>query len=109
MRIWKITILCVLALLLAPRPSEAQRNEGKRVSVAIQNSRYSPAKVSCKRGDTVVWTNNDDKDHTVVAADGSFSGSLKPGKSYSYTFRKAGDYTYACRLHPRMKGSVSVD
>ena len=81
----------------------------KEHQVSIQNIKYEPKEIKVKKGDTVVWTNNDDKDHTVVSDDGSFSGSLKPGKSYSYTFRKAGNYSYSCRLHPRMKGSVSVD
>src|SRR3954471_2097110 len=104
---WKCMTVCVLVVGLVTGAVSAQKKEGRTVTVSIKNSRFTPARVSVKKGDTVVWTNNDDRDHTVVADDGSFSsGTIKPDKSYQYTFRKAGTFGYACKLHPRMKGSV---
>ena len=47
---------------------------------------FTPASINVKVGDTVVWTNNDDRDHTVVADDGSFkSGNLGRGAIISHS------------------------
>ncbi len=88
----------------------AAEKKGARVEVSIKNLKFAPASVTIKAGDTVVWTNNDDSDHTVEADDGSFkSTNLKSGGDpYERQFTKAGTYTYHCSLHPRMKGKVIV-
>jgi plastocyanin len=79
------------------------------VHVNIKGMKYDPASVTIKAGDTVTWTNGDQRDHTVVASDGSFSsGNIGPGATYSFAFSKAGKFEYACSLHPRMKGVVEV-
>ena len=36
------------------------------------------------------------------------SATLKPGESYSFTFKAAGKYPYHDGLHPALKGSVTV-
>jgi plastocyanin len=65
--------------------------------------------VHAKVGDTVVWTNADDQDHTVIAGDGSFnSGNIGSGRSFEHKFTRAGTFGYYCKYHPRMKGSVIV-
>jgi plastocyanin len=97
-----LAMLCMTPFVLAAAKQQAQ-------AVTIDNMQFSPSMVSIKIGDTVTWTNNDDRDHTVVAADGSFkSENLRPGASYSYQFTKSGKFAYACSYHPRMKGMVSV-
>jgi plastocyanin len=70
---------------------------------------FNPEKLDIKVGDTVEWTNNDDRDHNVTAKDGSFKcDNLSHGESYKYTFKKAGKFPYSCSLHPRMKGQITV-
>ena len=60
-------------------------------------------------GTTVVWTNEDEDPHTVTASDRSFhSAALDTGGKFSFTFTKAGDYSYFCSLHPQMTGKVIV-
>jgi len=82
---------------------------GKRQGVSIEDMKYSPATLRIAKGDTVVWTNNDDRDHTVVADDGAFdSGTIARGESFKHKFDRSGKYPYACELHPRMKGSIVV-
>jgi plastocyanin len=79
------------------------------VTVTIQGTAYSPVSAKIHVGDTIVWTNADDQDYTVVAADGSFSsGNIGSGKTFSHEFPKAGTFSYFCKYHPRMKGSVVV-
>jgi plastocyanin len=79
----------------------------KATTVLIKNLTYLPDTVTIKPGETVTWVNNDDRDHTVHGP-GFNSGNIKPGKTWSYTFPKAGEYPYGCAYHPRMRGTVSV-
>ncbi|HEY7087390.1 MAG TPA: cupredoxin family copper-binding protein [Tepidisphaeraceae bacterium] len=93
-------------LLIAPILIGAK---SKSASITIDDMQFSPSSVDIKVGDTVTWTNNDDRDHTVVSRDGSFkSENLRPGSSYTYQFNKAGRFEYSCSYHPRMKGMVNV-
>jgi hypothetical protein len=61
------------------------------------------------QGDTVHWTNDSVRVHTVTADDGSFdSGRLASGEGYSRTFATLGDAPYHCVIHPFITGDVSV-
>ena len=78
-------------------------------SVTISDFKFAPRRISVKVGDTVSWTNRGDQPHTATANDGSFdTGTLSKGRSGSYTFTKAGTFTYICTPHPFMKGTVTV-
>ncbi len=95
----------VMAMLLIAGAAVANR----QVGVSIKNLRYDPDTITIHVGDMVIWSNDDDRDHTVEAEDGSFSsGNLSAGKTFSHTFAKAGKYPYGCTYHPRMKGVVVV-
>ena len=81
----------------------------KQARVSINEMKFNPPSLDIKPGDTVRWTNDDDRDHTVSASDGSFkSGNLRSGDTFEHTFQKAGKFSYACSYHPRMKGTVNV-
>ena len=78
--------------------------------VAIKDVSYSPREIKIKKGDTVTWTNADERDHTVTADDGSFkSGKLSDGETFKQKFEKPGRYKYHCDYHPRMKATVVVE
>jgi amicyanin len=80
--------------------------------VDISNFAFSPAAVKVSVGDTVTWTNKDSASHTVTAdnasPDAPASDVLARGQTYSFTFKKAGTYSYHCEEHPYMKGTVIV-
>ena len=58
----------------------------------------------------MTWTNTDDEAHTVNATNKAFhSAALDTDDKYSFTFTKAGDYSYFCSLHPRMTGRIVVN
>ena len=60
-------------------------------------------------GTTVKWVNNDNMVHTVTADDNSYnSGDLAAGATFSHTFSTAGTYTYHCKYHSGMTGTVWV-
>jgi plastocyanin len=105
-----VVILPLLLLVaLVARADSTTQPSGEKRTVSIKGMHYSPEKLEIKVGDTVTWTNLDDRDHTVVASDGSFkSGNLGRGESFSFKFKKPGTYTYACKYHPRMKATIVV-
>ncbi len=78
--------------------------------VEISDFLYDPAAITVKAGDTVTWTNNDQAPHTATADDQSFdTGDLQKGAEGTATFEKAGEFTYYCRFHAFMNGTVVVE
>ena len=99
-RLLACAIVCALAA-----PALAKEHK-----VSIEGVKYSPKELKIKKGDTVVWTNADDRDHTVTADDDSFkSKKIASGDTYERKFAKAGKYKYHCDYHPRMKAVVTVE
>lgn len=79
------------------------------VYVDIHNLKYGMETLEITEGTTVVWTNKDPLQHSVIADGEAFdSGLIDPTKSFSNTFMKAGEYPYHCMPHPFMKGMVVV-
>ncbi len=81
-------------------------------AVNIQNYMFSPMVIKVKVGSTVTWTNQDQVHHTVtadtVSADAPNGPLIGQGEKYSFTFKKAGTYTFHCMPHPYMHGTVVV-
>ncbi len=97
-------ITVALALLLAPAAL------AKEHKVSIKDLKYNPKELKVKKGDTVVWTNADERDHTVTSDDGAFkSPNLADGDRFTQKFDKPGKYKYHCEYHPRMKAIVVVE
>jgi plastocyanin len=80
--------------------------------VAIKGFAFGPTTITVKVGTKVTWTNQDSVVHTVTAdslsSDAPDSATFEQGKSFSFTFTKAGTYNYHCATHPYMKGTVIV-
>lgn len=90
-----------------PTPTTAPTSTGN--SVSIKNFAFSPVSLTVKVGTKVSWTNNDSVTHTVTADKGAFnSGPLTPGSTFSFTFTKAGTYSYHCNIHPSMMATIVV-
>ncbi|MRH89728.1 plastocyanin [Nocardia sp. SYP-A9097] len=78
-------------------------------AVTIGNFAFAPASLTVPVGTTVTWTNRDEEPHNVAAGDGGFhSPNLGAGATYTFTFTKAGTFTYICAIHPFMHGTVVV-
>ena len=100
-----------VATELYQKLADAQATAGKSVAVDIKNYAYNPASLTVSVGDTVTWTNEDTAPHTVTVSDGPEkfnSPTLQQGQTWSYTFTKAGTYSYYCAVHPDMKATVTV-
>ena len=85
------------------------------VNVDIADFAFSPDPLDIAVGTTVTWTNKDSFAHTASATgEASAAGiafdskNLGSGNSYSYTFAKAGTFTYRCAIHNSMTGTVVV-
>jgi plastocyanin len=78
-------------------------------SVSIEYASYKPRQMDVLTGDTVTWTNESARGHTVTAEDGSFdSGRVNVGERFMHSFPAAGAYPYYCRLHPTIRGEVDA-
>jgi plastocyanin len=88
----------------------ATKRTAKTHTITIKNSKYTPASLTIHVGDTIIWKNDDDKDHTVIADDKSFkSENISSGDNYTFAFKKAGTFKYGCKYHPREKGTITVE
>ena len=82
---------------------------GSPAVIHIKNLAYGKGSVTIKAGTTVEWVNDDPLAHTVVATDSTFdSGLIEPGATWRHLFSVPGTYTYSCRPHPFMKGTITV-
>ncbi len=104
-------VIVGLALSAGMTAGEAQpkTNEGGS-QVKIDNFTFAPNTLTVPVGTTVQWVNRDDIPHTVVSEDKSTfkSKALDTDDNFSYTFSKAGTYSYFCSIHPKMTGKVVV-
>jgi plastocyanin len=108
-----------LATLLVPAvlPAAQAKSPTPPVTVAkvaspeirIENFQFTPATVTVPVGTTVNWANNDGTLHTVTSTTKVFSSAgLDDGGVFSYTFTSPGTYSYFCKLHPHMTGTIVV-
>ena len=83
---------------------------GSGDAVEIIEFDYAPQEITVPTGTTVTFTNQDEAPHTATADDSSFdTESLAKGDSAQETFDEPATYTYFCRFHVFMKGSVVVE
>jgi len=103
-----ILLTAGITAAIAPSASAASPAQAETL-VHIANFTFQRPVLPVSRGTTVIWVNDDDVPHTVVARDGSFkSHVLDTGDRFSFTFAKAGQFDYYCSLHPHMNGRVVV-
>jgi plastocyanin len=72
---------------------------------------FSESALEIKKGDTLVFLNDDNVIHNVLSTTPGnvFNlGSIAPGHSTPVTFDKAGELQVLCAIHPSMKMSVKV-
>lgn len=91
-------------------PTHTSRATGLPIThvVVIEGLKYEPDSLTVKRGEWVKWINKDIFPHTVTAPGAFDSRIIAVGGTWKYLARKAGDYHYACTLHPNMKGTLRV-
>lgn len=89
--------------------SAAGNTSAATVQAMIMNFAYDPPTLTINVNDTVIWQNHDNATHSVTFVNGmADSPALANGDSYSFTFTQPGTFTYGCRFHAGMQGSVIV-
>ena len=100
----------IMAMLLLLGSSSVAANDqpsAANAAVKIDNFVFGPQTLTVPVGATVTWTNKDDIPHTAVSTDGVFKSKvMDTDEKFSYTFDKAGTYSYFCSIHPKMTGKV---
>jgi plastocyanin len=118
--------LILLALAIAVVVGIASKSNDKTINttqettanVSISASSFFPNVIDVKPGQPVTWTNTDSNPHWIASdpypKDDALkslnsNGTIGQNETYSYTFEKAGTYTYHDELHPTdLMGTVRV-
>lgn len=95
----------------APRPPTTFEKD-------IKDNDFPQGTFTVQRGDTARWTHRGNAPHSVTANDGSFDSSpqcptvpalcMLSGQTFSYTFDALGEFSYYCKVHSTMTGTVTV-
>jgi plastocyanin len=104
-----LAFLAALPAAAAPPVASAPEGSAPARRVVIENMQFAPATLQVRRGERIVWTNQDLVPHTVTARDGSFdSHAIAPGATWSLAATHAGAVDYACLYHPAMVAHLVV-
>jgi plastocyanin len=70
-------------------------------TVSIDGARFSPADLTVRAGDTIVWVNNDILAHTATSRNGAFDSKvIEPGRRWKFVVKQKGTFAYTCSFHP---------
>jgi LPXTG-motif cell wall-anchored protein len=105
-RTFGIIGIVVLVALFALLPIASAAPLAATQTVEARDFEFAPKMITVNVGDTVVWKNVGQAEHTVTADDGSFdSDDLEAGQEFSFTFNTAGTFPYYCKYHGAKGGS----
>jgi plastocyanin len=77
--------------------------------VTIEGMQFKPAALTVRRGDRIVWMNQDLFPHSATGPKGSFdSASIPAGGSWTFVANETGTFAYTCIFHPTMKATLTV-
>lgn len=108
-----VIVLGIIVIAVAKKPASSNPATATATAtnaVTLSNFSFGPMVITVKAGTVVTWTNQDSVHHSVTidSGDGPSSPLFGQGETYTYTFAKAGTYTYHCMPHPYMHGTVVV-
>ena len=83
-------------------------------AVDARNIAFDPDSITVDAGTSITFTNQDTVGHTVTAGTPDDPGDAfdeeisTQGATATITFDDPGEIAYFCRIHPSMRGTVSV-
>lgn len=91
-------------------PTPAAAAAPKTVTIDIKNFAYSKKTVTIRVGQRIKWVNRDEHRHNAYSSKsgGPKGPLLGKGKSWTWTAKKAGTFSYYCTPHTFMKGKIVV-
>lgn len=84
---------------------------GGTVTVTAANMAFDPSEVTASAGDTIELANDDDVPHTLTAEDAGIDEEAAASSSASISLEgvEAGEYEFICKIHPDMKGTLTIE
>lgn len=103
-----LALVLVAVSLLQPTNARSE-DKPSPTEVRVDNFSFGPETLTVPANSTVTWVNKDDVPHVIASTDGLFkSKALDTDDKFSFTFSKAGTYSYYCSIHPKMVGKIVV-
>jgi plastocyanin len=108
-----IAVLLACAGLAVLAPGASPHSGHGPTQVAIGEFAFAPKDAQVFQGDSVVFTwKGPDTDHSATGDEFDSDPGRQPahaaGDTYSVTFSKVGTFSYHCKVHPFMTGTVTV-
>jgi plastocyanin len=106
--------LVAAAVLLLALWGSSQAAAGSTASasaaaeVSISNFKFHPPTLTVAKGTRVVFSNASGVAHTATRGGAFDTRRIKPGGSAAVRFTQKGTFTYHCKIHPFMHGTVVV-
>jgi plastocyanin len=95
-------VLLVALVVLAPARAAT-------FTVAITKGGFVPEALTIAAGDTVTWRNDDTTSHQIASKSANFTSPLlKPGETFSFTYKNAGRFSYQDETVKKNHGTVTV-
>jgi plastocyanin len=81
--------------------------------VQIVARTFTPATLTVLQNEVVSWENTENETHTVTSGTTSaqtnvFDMTLNAGQERCLQFKRAGSFSYFCKIHPEMRGEILV-
>lgn len=100
----RILLSTLLVALVAIAPTRAAT-----FAVSIAKGGFTPSTLTVAVGDTVTWRNDDSTSHQIASKSAGFTSPLiRPGETFSFTYKEAGRFSYQDETVKRNKGTVTV-
>jgi hypothetical protein len=101
----KLLLLPILAAFLLAAPGALAATK----TVSITKSGFVPNAVTIDQGDSITWTNSDDRNRQPVSQSAGFASPiLKPGETFTFTFKSDGNFTVRDALVGNQTSRVTV-
>lgn len=104
-----LVICATAAIVPAAASGGGGASAAARHTVTLRETRFHPANLTIKRGDTVTWQWRDGgTEHNVTF--GGVHSRTQGGGSFSVRFTRRGSFSYRCTIHEHegMHGKVVV-
>jgi len=99
MKLFATLLLIGFSLLLTTCSKKPTGTRGEN-EIWLEYKLFNPSQLVVKVGTTVTFTNKDNANHTATNINGLFdSGKITSENSFSYTFDKAGTFSFYCNYH----------
>jgi len=97
-------------VVAAPQKSTHKLVHAKIVTNASAVGAYNPKTIVVHLGDRVAFRNSSNAPHTITADHGRGfdSGNIAIGKTWTFTAKRAGSFSYHCVYHSLMHGKIVV-